>query len=83
MFFVALFPGFISPAHAVLPQTLIYGAIFITLDALSIIGYAMLARYLVNSTFAPRINIDTLSGLGLLGIGLLLIFKGYKALPQT
>ncbi len=82
VFFVALFPGFISPEHAILPQTLIYGAIFITLDALSIIGYALLARYLVNSTIAPRINIDTLSGLGLLGIGTLLIFKGYRALPS-
>lgn len=81
VFFVALFPGFISSDHAILPQTLIYGAIFITLDAASIIGYAMLARYLVTSTIGPRINIDTLSGLGLLGIGLLLMFKGYKALP--
>jgi len=80
---VALFPGFISPEHAILPQTLIYGAIFITLDALSIVGYALLARYLVTSAIAPRVNIDMLSGLGLLGIGLLLIFKGYKALPQN
>lgn len=81
VFFVALFPGFISPDHAILPQTLIYGAIFITLDALSILGYALLATYLVNSTIGARINIDTLSGFGLLGIGLLLIFKGVKALP--
>ncbi len=81
VFFVALFPGFISPAHAILPQILVYGLIFISLDAASIIGYALLARYLVNHTIAPRIDIDTLSGLGLLGIGILLIFKGWKALP--
>ena len=81
VFFVALFPGYISTEYAILPQTLIYGAIFITLDALSILGYALLARYLLNSTIGRHINIDRLSGFGLLGIGTLLIFKGWKALP--
>lgn len=83
VFFVALFPGFISTQHAILPQTLIYGAIFIALDAASILGYAMLARYLVNTTLSARVNIETLSGLGLLSIGVLLIFKGWKALPSN
>jgi threonine/homoserine/homoserine lactone efflux protein len=83
VFFVALFPGFISAEHAILPQTLVYGAIFITLDALSILGYALLASYLVNSAIGPKINIDRLSGFGLLGIGILLIFKGWKALPAN
>lgn len=81
VFFVALFPGFILIEHAILPQTLIYGAIFITLDALSVLGYALLARYLVNSTTGHRINIDRLSGFGLLGIRILLVFKGWRALP--
>ena len=83
VFFVALFPGFISPDLNIGFQSLVYGVIFITLDAASIFGYAMLARYIVDSTIAPRVNIDTLSGLGLLGVGLLLIFKGYKELPAS
>ena len=57
--------------------------IFIVLDGLSIFAYAMLARYIVNSTIAPRVDIDKLSGLGLLGVGLLLMFKGYKELPAS
>jgi threonine/homoserine/homoserine lactone efflux protein len=81
VFFVALFPGFISPDYSVGMQSLFYGVIFIVLDALSIFAYAMLAMYVVNSTFAPRINIDKVSGLGLFGVGLLLVFKGYKELP--
>jgi threonine/homoserine/homoserine lactone efflux protein len=83
VFFVALFPGFISPDHSVGLQSLIYGLIFIVLDAAAIFAYAMLAMYLVKSTLAPRINVDKISGLGLLGVGILLVFKGYKELPAT
>jgi homoserine/homoserine lactone efflux protein len=83
VFFVALFPGFISPDLSVGFQSLVYGVVFIVLDALSIFAYAMLAMYLVNSTLAPRINVDKISGLGLFGVGILLIFKGYKELPAT
>lgn len=83
VFFVALFPGFISPDLHVGVQSAVYGVIFITLDAASIIGYALLARYLVTSAIAPRINIDKLSGIGLFGVGLLLVFKGYKAIPDS
>lgn len=83
VFFVALFPGFISPDYSVGMQSLVYGVIFIVLDALSIFAYAMLAMYVVKGTLAPRINIDKLSGMGLFGVGALLIFKGYKELPAT
>lgn len=83
VFFVALFPGFISPDLHIGMQSLIYGTIFVLLDAASIYGYAMLAMYVVNSTLAPRVNIDKISGLGLCGVGLLLVFKGYKELPST
>ena len=83
VFFVALFPGFISPDLSIGFQSLVYGVIFIVLDGLSIFAYAMLARYIVNSTIAPRVDIDKLSGLGLLGVGLLLMFKGYKELPAS
>lgn len=83
VFFVALFPGFISPDLSIGLQSIVYGVIFVLLDGASIFGYAMLARYLVNSTLAPRIDIDKLSGAGLCGVGLLLMVKGYKALPQA
>lgn len=83
VFFVALFPGFISPDLHIGVQTLVYGTIFVLLDAASILGYAMLARYLVNSHLAPRVDIDKISGLGLGAVGLLLVFKGYKSLPST
>lgn len=83
VFFMALFPGFISLDYAILPQTLVYGAIFVILDAASIIGYALLADYLVKSTIGPRINIDKVSGWGLMGVGLLLVFKGWKEMPAS
>ncbi len=78
VFFAALFPGFISPEASVIYQSLIYGTIFVILDAAFIMGYAMLAMFAVNSRFGSRINVDKLSGFGLLGVGLLLIFKGYR-----
>jgi len=83
VFFIALFPGFISPELHVGFQSLVYGAIFLTLDAFFILGYAAIALYLVRTTLAPRVNIDKISGLELLGVGILLMFKGYKELPAS
>ncbi|MEL6324659.1 MAG: LysE family translocator, partial [Pseudomonadota bacterium] len=45
VFFVALFPAFISPDHSVLLQTMVYGAIFLALDAASILAYALLTMH--------------------------------------
>jgi hypothetical protein len=64
-------------------QSLIYGLIFVVLDAASIIGYALLALQAFRSPVGRRISVATLSGVGLFGVGSLLIYKGYKALsPQ-
>ncbi len=82
VFFVALFPGFISPDLHIGFQSLVYGAIFVTLDAMSILVYAMLARALVRSAIAPRIDIDKISGLGLFGVGAMMVVKGYRAIPS-
>jgi len=83
VFFAALFPGFISAEHSVWMQSLIYGLIFVVLDAASIIGYALLALQAFRSPVGRRISVATLSGVGLFGVGSLLIYKGYKALsPQ-
>lgn len=80
VFFAALFPGFIAPDLDVVFQSLVYGAIFVLSDAAFIAGYAMLAVAAVKSRFGNRLNMDKLSGFGLLGVGLLLVFKGYRDL---
>lgn len=80
VFFAALFPGFINPELGVVFQSLVYGAVFVTLDAVCILGYAMLALSASRSRFGERFNIERLSAFGLLGVGLLLIIKGYREL---
>ncbi len=82
-FFAALFPGFISPDHDVITQSLIYGVIFIVLDALFLIGYAMLAVTATESRFASKINLNKLSAAGLFGVGALLVIKGLRDLRVT
>lgn len=83
VFFVALFPTFISPNHNVLFQSAVYGAIFIVLDATSILGYSLLAMHAVRKTTAKMVNVGLISGLGLFGVGVAMIVKGYKALPSN
>lgn len=83
VFFVALFPAFISPQHNVLLQGVVYGAVFITLDAISILAYALLTRAAVKRTTSSWLNVDLLSGLGLLGVGIAMIIKGYRTIPSN
>lgn len=83
VFFAALFPGFISPDHSIWLQSLIYGFIFVSLDAASIILYALLTMRSFQSPLGRKISVSTLSGIGLFGVGSLLIYKGYKALSPS
>lgn len=83
VFFVALFPAFISAEHSVILQSLIYGVIFITLDVLSILAYPLLAMYAVKRTTSRWVNLDILGGIGLFGVGVAMIFKGYRAIPSN
>ncbi|WP_299628825.1 LysE family translocator [uncultured Tateyamaria sp.] len=83
VFFVALFPVFISPEHSVLLQGAVYGAIFIVFDAISILAYALLTTAAVNRTKSRWINADVLSGIGLGGVGIAMLIKGYRALPSS
>ena len=83
VFFVALFPAFISPDHSVVVQSLIYGAVFIVLDAISILGYALLTMHTVRRTTSRWLKPEILSGLGLFGVGTAMIVKGYRAIPQN
>ncbi|MEL7343304.1 MAG: LysE family translocator [Pseudomonadota bacterium] len=80
VFFAALFPGFLSPDHGVFLQSLIYGVIFVLLDAAFIMGYATLALRAASSRFGRRFDINKLSAAGLFGVGALLIIKGYREL---
>lgn len=83
VFFVALFPAFISTEHSILVQSVVYGAIFLTLDAISILAYALFTMHTVKRTTSRWLNADILSGLGLSGVGLAMVIKGYKAIPET
>ena len=83
VFFVALFPAFVSPDHSVLLQGAVYGGIFIVLDAISILAYALLTTAAVKRTTSRWANADLLSGLGLTGVGIAMVIKGYRALPSS
>lgn len=83
VFFVALFPAFINPNLNMLVQGAVYGAIFLVLDAFTRIGYALAAHYAVQRTVKGWLNIDVLSGLGLAGVGLGMVIKGWRSLPSN
>lgn len=83
VFFVALFPAFISPEHNIFFQGAVYGIIFIVLDAASILTYALLTTAAVKRTASRWLNAEFLSGLGLAGVGIGMIVKGYRAIPSS
>ncbi|MEM1235498.1 MAG: LysE family translocator [Pseudomonadota bacterium] len=80
-FFVALFPGFISPEHGVVFQVLVYGTIFLVIDAASILIYALLAEAAFRRTVSRWFRVELLSSMGLFGVGLAMVIKGYRELP--
>lgn len=83
VFFVALFPAFISPDHNVFFQGAVYGIIFILLDAMSILAYALLTTAAVKRTTSRWVNAELLSGLGLTGVGIGMVIKGYRSVPSN
>ncbi|WP_299610364.1 LysE family translocator [uncultured Tateyamaria sp.] len=83
VFFVALFPAFMSPEHSVLLQGIVYGTIFIVLDACSILTYALVTTAAVGRAKSKWLNADVLSGLGLSVVGIAMIIKGYRAIPTN
>ena len=83
VFFVALFPAFISSDHNVFVQGAVYGIIFIVLDAMSILAYALLATAAVKRTTSRLLNPELLSGLGLTGVGIGMVIKGYRSIPSN
>lgn len=83
VFFVALFPAFISPDHNVFIQGAVYGGIFIVFDAISILAYALLTTAAVHRTASRWLNADVISGFGLTGVGIAMIIKGYRSIPSS
>ena len=78
-FFVALFPAFISPDHSILLQTIVYGVIFLVMDACMMLGYAFLSLRTVESVASKWINTNFLSGIGLTLVGLGMMIMGYRS----
>jgi len=81
VFFAALFPGFIDPKLSVALQSAVYGVFFVVIDGAFILAYALLAHRAATSRIGHRLNMDKLSGFGLLAAGLLLVVRGFLALP--
>lgn len=54
VFFIALLPQFISPAHALLPQLWILGATFVTLAATGAVAYSLFASSIRRFLHSPR-----------------------------
>ncbi|WP_147126424.1 LysE family translocator [Shimia ponticola] len=81
-FFVALFPGFISPEHPIMFQAFVYGVIFLLLDAALILAYALAAEATFRRIAKRWISVEALSALGLAGVGLGMIIKGWREIPR-
>lgn len=74
VFLVALFPQFIDPAREQLPQLLVLGLTTVTIDAMVMLGYTVLAaqlgRYIRSPSIMSRMN--KLFGSMFMGCGMLL-----------
>lgn len=81
IFFIALFPGFISQELNIIFQSVVYGLVFVLLDGLFIMGYSMLAIRTFNSPMGASLSIKMVSGIGLILVGLLLLWNGYSLIP--
>lgn len=56
---------------------MVYGTTFVMLDATFIMGYSMLAIHAFKSSVGTKVNVSTLSGIGLMFVGTLLCWNGY------
>lgn len=76
VFFMALFPGFIDTAYNVSVQSMLYGTIFVVLDIICILAYAIFFTYLFKKSFSSKLNFNVVSGIGLIAVAALLIARG-------
>jgi hypothetical protein len=56
---------------------MVYGTTFVMLDATFIMGYSMLAIHAFKSSVGTKVNVSTVSGIGLMFVGTLLCWNGY------
>lgn len=82
VYFVALFPAFIAPDYSIVLQGIIYGALFIVMDAISILAYALVTTETLKRTASHWMSAELLSGLGLSGVGIAMIVNGYRSIPS-
>ena len=57
-------------------DSVVYGVVFVVLDAMFIVGYSMLAIKTFNSQVGSKLKINVVSGIGLALVGTLLIWNG-------
>ena len=79
VFFMALFPGFIDPSYNVSTQSFLYGVIFVVLDVICILGYAIFFTYIFKKSFSDKLNFNVVSGIGLFAVATILIMRGVIA----
>ena len=76
VFFAALFPQFIDPAQALLPQLAVLGGTYLVVDGLFLSAYGWSAGKLgARASRSRRVLVERLSGLGLIGSAGLLALK--------
>ena len=81
LFFAAFLPQFVDPAQALAPQYALLGALFVTLDALVMVAYALAGRQAVHwlSVAGLRwLNRGCAAGMGLLAL-LLAVYRRHAA----
>ena len=83
IFFIALFPGFIDPALSIVFQSVVYGAIFVLLDATFIFSYSLLALRTIQSPLGRSMNVAYVSAFGLFVVGALLLASGLDSIGWT
>ncbi len=76
VFFAALFPQFINPANALIPQILILGGTYIVIDGAFLTAYAMGGSWLAEKiTSDKRAWVERIAGTSLIGAAILLGLK--------
>lgn len=72
VFFTSFLPQFVDPSRAILPQTVLLGAIHLALSVVWLLGYAAVASRAADLLRRPRIGaaLERLTGAVLIGFGL-------------
>ena len=69
LFFTALFPQFLDPRAALLPQFLVLTGLFMALSFASLVGYTLLAARARSVLARPRLSLWIGRGVGAIFVG--------------